>query len=467
MIKEYKTVTGVKGPLIFVDNVSGVSYDELVKVRVGDDVRTGRVLEIDGKKAVVQVFEGTAGIGTRDTRVRFLGSSLKIPVNTDMLGHIFDGAGRPKEKSVRISSSKKYDVNGSPINPLRRSYPSDFIQTGISSLDVMNTLVRGQKLPIFSGSGLSHNILAAQIARQAKVNNKDESFAVVFAAMGITNEEALFFKRELMEKTNNPNVVMFVNTASDPTIEQILTPRIALTVAEYLAFEKNMHVLTILTDMTNYCNALSQVSAARSEIPGRRGFPGYMYTDLSQIYERAGRIKGKKGSITQVPIVSMPDDDITHPIPDLTGYITEGQFVFSRDLDHKHIYPPVDPLPSLSRLMKHGIGEGKTRVDHRQVADQLYASYSRGREVRDLVAVVGEESIEDTDKIFLEFADRFEQEFLLQKTTDDVAVEQSLTKAWKLLSMIPRSELKRLDDKTITAFMPDTPADKSVDNVNE
>ncbi|MGM5481663.1 MAG: V-type ATP synthase subunit B [Nanobdellota archaeon] len=450
MIKEYKSVTGVKGPLIIVENVHDVAYDEIVRIRLADnEVRTGRVLEIDKGKAVVQVFEGTERIGTDKTRVRFLGESLRIGVSEKMLGNVFDGAGRPKEKGLKFSSEKKYDVNGSPINPIRRSYPEDFIQTGVASLDVMNTLVRGQKLPIFSGSGLSHNKLAAQIARQASVKNKNEKFAVVFAAMGITNEEALFFKNELMGSGAASNVIMFVNTASDPTIEQILTPRLALTVAEYLAFEKDMHVLAILTDMTNYCNALSQISAARSEIPGRRGFPGYMYTDLSSIYERAGRIQGRNGSITQLPIVSMPDDDITHPIPDLTGYITEGQFVFSRDLSHKNIYPPVDPLPSLSRLMKHGIGKGKTREDHRQVSDQLYAAYARGREVRDLVAVVGEESIEDTDKAYLDFAESFENKFLNQESTDNFTIEESLGKAWEILSKLPRTELKRIDDKFI------------------
>ncbi|MFP4195917.1 MAG: V-type ATP synthase subunit B [Candidatus Woesearchaeota archaeon] len=453
MIKEYKSVTGVKGPLIIVENVTDVAYDEIVRIRLqSGELRTGRVLEIDKGKAVVQVFEGTDGVGTEQTRVRFLGDSLKISVSEKMLGKVFDGAGRPKDNHVKITSDRKLDVNGSAINPIRRSYPTDFIQTGVASLDVMNTLVRGQKLPIFSGSGLSHNKLAAQIARQARVKNKNEKFAVVFAAMGITNEEALFFKNELMGSGSASNVAMFVNTASDPTIEQILTPRLALTLAEYLAFEKGMHVLAILTDMTNYCNALSQISAARSEIPGRRGFPGYMYTDLSTIYERAGRIQGRDGSITQLPIVSMPDDDITHPIPDLTGYITEGQFVFSRDLAHKNIYPPVDPLPSLSRLMKHGIGESKTREDHRQVSDQLYAAYSKGREIRDLVAVVGEESIEDIDKTYLGFAQEFENEFLNQSSTDNFTIEKSLSKAWQVLSKLPSSELKRLDDKFLAKY---------------
>ncbi|MFW5865634.1 MAG: V-type ATP synthase subunit B [Nanoarchaeota archaeon] len=457
MIKEYKSIIGIKGPLVIVNAVTDVSYDELVSIRLQTgEKRTGRVLEIDGDKAIVQVFEGTEQLGQSSAKIRFLGRSMTLGVSEQMLGKIFDGAGHPKDASFCITPDKTYDVNGNPINPLRRSFPTDFIQTGVASLDVMNTLVRGQKLPIFSGSGLSHNKLATQIARQAKVKKKGEKFAVVFAAMGITNEEALYFQNELMESGSASNVVMFLNTASDPTIEQILTPRLALTVAEYLAFEKGTHVLAILTDMTNYCNALSQISAARSEIPGRRGFPGYMYTDLSSIYERAGRIKDRAGSITQLPIISMPDDDITHPIPDLTGYITEGQFVFSRDLAFKNVYPPVDPLPSLSRLMKNGIGKDNTREDHRQVSDQLYLAYSKGREVRDLVAVVGKESIDDIDKQYLDFATHFEEEFLTQSEHDNFTIEQSLSKAWKLLSGLPQNELKRISDEFIEKYHPGT-----------
>lgn len=456
MIKEYTSITKIKGPLLAVKGVTDASYDELVRIRTGDgSQRMGKVLEMKDDLAIVQVFEGTEGLGMADTKVRFLGETLHIPVDESMIGRVFDGLGRPLDGKRPLATKQKRDVNGLPINPIRRSYPEDFIQTGISSLDIMNTLVRGQKLPIFSGSGLSHNTMAVQIAQQAKVRKKGERFAVVFAAMGITQEEALYFKEELT-RDEDSNVVMFINTASDPTIEQLMTPRLALTTAEYLAFEKGLHVLAILTDMTNYCNALSQVSAARSEIPGRRGFPGYMYTDLSQIYERAGRLKEKEGSITQLPIVTMPDDDITHPIPDLTGYITEGQFVLSRDLFHKNIYPPVDPLPSLSRLMKKGIGKGKTREDHKDVSDQLYSAYARGREVRDLVEVVGEESIDDEDKRYLNFADHFEQEFLNQKPTEQRSITQSLELAWKILSSLPKEQLKRIDDEYIKTYYPST-----------
>ena len=453
MIKEYQTVTTVKGPLIVVENITDVGYNELVKIKTpAGEIKTGQVLEIGETYSIVQIFEGTSGLDTNKTSVRFLGESVKFGVSEKILGRTFSGSGKPIDNLGILKAKKRLDINGLPINPIRRSYPDEFIQTGISSIDMMNTLVRGQKLPIFSGAGMPHNKLAVQIAKQASVKNSKNDFAIVFAAMGITHEESLFFQKEI-SSSKNKNVVMFLNEASDPTIEQFITPRLALTTAEYLAFEKDMHVLVILTDMTNYCNALSEISAARNEIPGRRGYPGYMYTDLSSIYERAGRIQGKNGSITQIPIVTMPDDDITHPIPDLTGYITEGQFVFSRNLHNNGIYPPVDVLPSLSRLMKKGIGKGKTREDHKEVSDQLYAAYSRGREVRDLIAVVGEESIDDVDKLYLKFANDFENTFLKQSFSTNNDILTSLMKAWDLLSILPRTEIKRIQDVYIDKYM--------------
>ncbi len=450
MLKEYTSVTEITGPLMIVENVKDVAYGELVQVTTpSGEKRLGQVLEITEDKAVIQLFEGTSGIDTKDTKVRFIGETMKLGVSEEMLGRVFNGVGKPIDSLPDIIPEKRLDVNGSAINPYKRMHPAEFIQTGISTIDVNNTLVRGQKLPIFSGSGLPHNQLAAQIARQAVVRGEKEKFAVVFAAMGITNEEALFFRQEFERTGSLGNVIMFLNLANDPAIERIITPRIALTAAEYLAYDKDMHVLIILTDMSNYCEALREISAARSEVPGRRGYPGYMYTDLATVYERAGRIKGRKGSLTQMPILTMPDDDITHPIADLTGYITEGQFVLSRDIHRKAIYPPVDVLPSLSRLMKNGIGEGKTRADHANVSDQLYATYAHGRELRDLVAVIGKESLSELDNKYLEFADKFEFLFVKQDYEENRAIEESLAIAWQLLSTLPKSDLKRIKKEFI------------------
>ncbi|MFT4343130.1 MAG: V-type ATP synthase subunit B [Candidatus Woesearchaeota archaeon] len=453
MIKEYTSVTNVIGPLVVVEGVSNVAYGEIVTIRTANnEQRMGQVLEIGEGRAIVQVFQGTTGIDTRNTRVRFTAETMKINVSPDMLGRVFSGVGKPLDGQPDVIQEARLDVNGNPLNPSSREYPSEFIQTGISAIDVMNTLVRGQKLPIFSGSGLPHNKLASQIAKQARVLGKDEQFAVVFAAMGITFEEAQFFRSEFEKTGAMNNVVMFLNLADDPAIERIITPRMALTTAEYLAYEKDMHILVILTDMTNYCEALREISAARSEVPGRRGYPGYMYTDLAALYERAGKVKGKTGTLTQMPIISMPDDDITHPIPDLTGYITEGQFVLSRDLHRGGIYAPVDVLPSLSRLMKKGIGEGKTRNDHDDVSNQLYAAYARGRELRDLVAVIGKESLAEVDRKFLDFAEEYEQTFVNQPYTEDRAVTESLDKAWELLRKLPRSELKRISVEILDEY---------------
>ncbi len=450
MLKEYTSVSEVSGPLMIVENVKEVAYAELVQVTTpSGEKRLGQVLEVREDKVIVQLFEGTSGIDTKNTKVRFIGETMKLGVSEEMLGRVFNGVGKPIDGLPEIIPDKRMDVNGNAINPYKRTHPAEFIQTGVSTIDMNNTLVRGQKLPIFSGSGLPHNQLAAQIARQAVVRGKEEKFAVVFAAMGITNEEALFFRQEFERTGSLGNVIMFLNLANDPAIERIITPRIALTSAEYLAYDKDMHVLIILTDMTNYCEALREISAARNEVPGRRGYPGYMYTDLATIYERAGRIKGRKGSLTQMPILTMPDDDITHPIADLTGYITEGQFVLSRDLHRKGIYPCVDILPSLSRLMKNGIGEGKTREDHANVSDQLYSAYAQGRELRDLVAVVGKESLSELDNKYLEFADKFEKLFVKQGYEENRAIEESLAIAWELLSELPKAELKRIKKEFI------------------
>ena len=454
-IREYTSVGEVSGPLIVVQGVEGAAYGEVVEIETpSGDKRKGQVLEARGDAAVVQVFEGTSGLDTSGTKVRFTGETMKIPVSVEMLGRFFDGLGRPIDKGPEIISESRYDVNGAPMNPYRREYPNEFIQTGISTIDCMNTLVRGQKLPIFSGSGLPHNELAAQIARQAKVLGKEEQFAVIFAAMGITYEESNFFMKDFERTGAMERIVAFMNLADDPAIERLITPKMALTTAEYLAFEEDMHVLVILTDMTNYCEALREISASREEVPGRRGYPGYMYTDLAMSYERAGRISGKKGSITQMQILSMPDDDITHPIPDLTGYITEGQFVLSRELHRKGIYPPVDVLPSLSRLMNQGIGAGKTRDDHSGVSNQLYSAYAEGRDMRDLVAVVGEEALTDRDKKYLEFSDRFEREFVTQDRDENRSIEETLDLGWDLLSMLPERELKRIDDDIIEKYHP-------------
>ncbi|RLF31719.1 MAG: V-type ATP synthase subunit B, partial [Thermoplasmata archaeon] len=416
--------------------------------------RTGQVLEAFMDKAIVQVFEGTKGLETDKTSVRFIGETMKLGVSKDMLGRVFDGTGNPIDDAPPIIPEERRDINGNPINPFSREYPREFIQTGISTIDGLNTLVRGQKLPIFSGAGLPHNEMAAQIARQAKVLGREEKFAVVFCAMGITAEEANLFIRDFENTGALERTVMFLNLADDPTIERVILPRMALTCAEYLAFDLDMQVLVILTDMTNYAEALREIAAAREEVPGRRGYPGYMYTDLATIYERAGRIKGKKGSITQIPILTMPDDDITHPIPDLTGYITEGQIVLNRGLHKKGIYPPVAVLPCLSRLMDRGIGAGRTREDHADVANQLYAAYAEGNDLRDLVAIVGEEALSERDKSYLKFADEFEKRFVSQESTEDRTIQQTLDIGWELLSLLPTSELKKIDEKHIKKYLP-------------
>ncbi len=454
-IKEYTSIIEVAGPLMIVDNVSDVRYGEVVEIETADgEIRTGQVLDAMETKAVVQVFEGTSDLDTKNTKARFLGETMKIPVSVGMLGRIFDGAGRPRDDKGEILPEDRRDINGYPMNPTAREFPREFIQTGVSAIDGMNTLVRGQKLPIFSGAGLPHNELAAQIARQAKVLGKEEEFAVVFAAMGITAGEASFFRRDFERTGALERIVSFINLADDPTIERIITPRIALTTAEFLAFDKGMNVLVILTDLTNYCEALREISSAREEVPGRRGYPGYLYTDLAMSYERAGRIQGKKGSITQIPILTMPGDDITHPIPDLTGYITEGQIVITRQLHRKGIYPSIDVLPCLSRLMNQGIGKGKTREEHRDVANQMYAAYAEGRDLRDLVAVVGEEALTERDKKFLEFAERFESEFINQGADEDRSIEDTLDLGWDLLSILPDRELKRIKPEFIEKYHP-------------
>ncbi|MEM4554876.1 MAG: V-type ATP synthase subunit B [Candidatus Anstonellaceae archaeon] len=455
-MKEYKTITQIAGPLVFVEGVNDVAYGEIVEIKLpSGEIRKGQVLDSAKGVAVIQVFGSTAGINTTDTSVKFLGETMKLGVSIEMLGRVFNGLGEPKDKGPAIIPEKRLDINGAPINPYARDEPRDFIQTGISTIDGMNTLVRGQKLPIFSGSGLPHNALAVQIARQAKVvstKEKGEQFAVVFAAIGITNEEALFFMRDFERTGALERAVLFLNLADDPSVERLITPRLALTTAEFLAYEKDMHVLVIITDMTNYCEALREIAAAREEVPGRRGYPGYMYTDLSTIYERAGRIKGRKGTVTQLSILTMPGDDITHPIADLTGYITEGQIVLSRDLHRKNIYPPVDVLPCLSRLMNLGIGKDRTREDHRGVADQLYAAYATGRDLRSLAAVVGEEALSATDKLYLKFADVFEERFIKQGPNEERSIEQTLELGWELLSMFPESELKRVKKEFIEKY---------------
>jgi V/A-type H+-transporting ATPase subunit B len=442
---EYRTLYYVTGPLIFVNNVHGVAYSEMVDIKLPDgSMRTGQVLEVSGDIAVIQVFEGTRGIDIDRTTVSFREEVAMIDVSPELLGRVLNGTGKPIDGGAEIMPEARLDVNGSPINPFMRDKPADFIETGISAIDGLNTLVRGQKLPIFSGSGLPANELAAQIIRQARVKSGEE-FAIVFAAMGITHREASYFMSQFEATGALERVVFFMNLADDPTVERLLTPKVALTVAEYLAFEKDLQVLVVLSDMTNYCEALREVSTAREEVPGRRGYPGYMYTDLASNYERAGRIKGHKGSVTQLPILSMPDDDITHPIPDLTGYITEGQIVLSRHLHRRGVFPPIDVLPCLSRLMNLGIGEGKTREDHRAVANQLYASYAQGRDLRRLVAIVGEEALSDTDRRYLRFADDFEKRIVGQGEVGRT-IEETLDLAWELMSGLPMGELKRVRD---------------------
>lgn len=453
MPKEYRTIQEVAGPLMLVQGVENVAFDELAEIELASgEKRRCRVLEIDGGNALVQLFESSAGINLASSKVRFLGRSMELGVSEDMLSRVFDGLGRPIDNGPDILPEKRLDINGLPMNPAARNYPQEFIQTGVSAIDGLNTLVRGQKLPIFSASGLPHAELAAQIARQAKVRGTSEPFAVVFAAMGITFEEANFFTESFRETGAIDRTVMFVNLANDPAVERISTPRMALTAAEYLAFEKDMHVLVILTDITNYADSLREVSAARKEVPGRRGYPGYMYTDLASLYERAGRKKGKAGSITMIPILTMPEDDKTHPIPDLTGYITEGQIILSRDLYRQSIQPPIDVLPSLSRLKDKGIGEGKTRKDHANTMNQIFAAYARGKEAKELMVVLGEAALTDIDKLYAKFSDAFEKEYVSQGYHTNRDIEETLNLGWKLLSILPRTELKRIKDELLDEY---------------
>jgi V/A-type H+-transporting ATPase subunit B len=453
-MKEYRTISKIAGPLVFVEKTEPVAYQELVNIVLYDGtIKRGQVLDTSDELVVVQVFETTTGIG-RDSGVRFTGETIKMPVGKEMLGRILSGGGKPIDGGPEIVPEKRLDITGAAINPYARGMPADFIQTGISTIDGTNTLVRGQKLPIFSGAGLPHNKVALQIARQAKVPGSTESFAVVFAAMGITKEEANYFMQDFERTGALERAVVFLNLADDPAVERIITPRLALTTAEYLAFELGMHVLVILTDMTNYCEALRQIGAAREEVPGRRGYPGYMYTDLACIYERAGMIKGLKGSVTQIPILTMPGDDITHPIPDLTGYITEGQIVVNRELHRKGIYPPINVLPSLSRLMNLGIGKGHTREDHKKVSDQMYAGYAEGNDLRGLVAIVGKDALSERDRLLLEFADIFENRFVRQGYDEDRTIEDTLSLGWDLLSTLPVEQLTRIDRELINKYHP-------------
>ncbi len=453
MQKEYKTLKSIAGPLILVEGVEGIKYEELVEMTIASgEKRMGKVLEVHRDTALVQMFESTRGVATEGTKAKFLGKPLEIGVSPDMLGRIFSGSGKPIDDGPEIIPEKKLNINGSPINPYSRDFPNDFYQTGISTIDCLNTLVRGQKLPIFSGAGLPHSQVAAQIARQCKVVGEESNTAVIFAAMGVTFEEAEYFTNEFKKTGAINRSVLFINTAADPVVERIATPRLALTAAEYLAFEKDMHVLVILTDLTNYCEALREVSAARKEVPGRRGYPGYLYTDLATIYERAGRIKGKKGSITQIPILTMPEDDITHPIPDLTGYITEGQIVLSRELHREGIYPPINVLPSLSRLSP--TARKVTREDHEGVFGQMYASFARGLEVRDLAVILGESALSDIDLKYLKFAKDFEERFITQGEYDDRTIEETLDLSWDLMTILPKTELKRVKDEHIEKYLP-------------
>ena len=455
MLKEYHTIKEVVGPLILVEGVSGVTYNELVEIHQSNgEVRSGKVLEVDGDKAMVQLFESSNGLRISDSTARFLGRGIELSVSMDMLGRVFDGLGRPIDNGPEILPEERRDINGLPMNPAARAYPAEFIQTGVSTIDGLNTLVRGQKLPIFSGSGLPHAALAAQIARQAKVLGDNETFAVVFAAVGITFEESEYFINDFRRTGAIERTVVFSNLANDPAVERIATPRMALTAAEYLAFEKDMQVLVIITDITNYAEALREVSAAKKEVPGRRGYPGYLYTDLATMYERAGRRQGKKGSITMIPILTMPEDDKTHPIPDLTGYITEGQIILSRELHRKGIVPPVDVLPSLSRLKDKGIGVGKTREDHSGTMNQLFAAYSRGKDAKELMTILGEAALSDDDKLFAKFADEFEKVYVSQGNNTNRSIEETLNIGWELLSILPRRELKRIKPEMIDKYMP-------------
>ena len=455
MIKEYRTIQEVAGPLMLVQGVDKVTYNELAEIELpSGEVRRCKVLEVDGSNALVQLFESSAGINLAQSKVRFLGHGIELGVSPDMLGRVFDGMGHPKDGGPEILAEQYLDINGTPMNPAARDYPSEFIQTGVSAIDGLNTLVRGQKLPIFSGSGLPHAQLAAQIARQAQVPGSDAKFAVVFAAIGITFEEADFFVSDFKRTGAIDRTVLFLNLANDPAIERIATPRMALTAAEYLAFEQGMHVLVILTDITNYAEALREVSAARKEVPGRRGYPGYLYTDLATMYERAGKLLDKEGSITMVPILSMPEDDKTHPIPDLTGYITEGQIILSRELYRKDITPPIDVLPSLSRLKDKGIGKGKTREDHAGTMNQLFAAYARGKDAKELMTILGEAALTDTDKLYAQFADAFEREYVSQGYDKNRTIEETLDLGWKLLSILPKTELKRIKPEFIDKYLP-------------
>ena len=459
MVKEYRTIEEVAGPLMLLRKVDGVKYDELGEIELPDgEKRRCRVLEINGSNVLVQLFESSAGLNLANSKVRFSGHGIELPVSKDMLGRVFSGMGEPIDGGPSVIPDKSLDINGTPINPAARNYPSEFIQTGISTIDGLNTLVRGQKLPIFSGSGLPHANLAAQIARQAKVRSEGEKtkFAVVFAAVGITFEEADFFISDFKKAGAIDRTVMFVNLASDPAIERISAPRMALTAAEYLAFECDMHVLVIITDITNYAEALREVSAARKEVPGRRGYPGYLYTDLATMYERAGRKKGSAGSITMIPILTMPEDDKTHPIPDLTGYITEGQIILSREMYRKGYLPPVDVLPSLSRLKDKGIGEGKTREDHANTMNQLFSSYARGREAKELMVVLGEAALTPTDRLYAKFSDEFEKRYINQGFYEDRTIEQTLDLGWELLKILPRSEMKRIKPAILDKYWPES-----------
>ena len=453
MLKEYKTIYEVAGPLMLVKNVEGVKYDELGEIELSNgEIRRCKVLEVEGSTAVVQLFENAAGINVTSSKVKFLGKSLDLPVSLDMLGRVFDGVGRPADGGPNIIPEKRMDVNGLPMNPAARDYPSEFIQTGISAIDGLNTLVRGQKLPVFSGSGLPHAQLGAQIARQAKVLGGESNFAVVFAAVGITFEEAEYFISDFRRTGAIDRTVLFTNLANDPAVERISTPRMALTAAEYLAFDKGMHVLVIITDITNYAEALREVSAARKEVPGRRGYPGYLYTDLATIYERAGRQRGKAGSITMIPILTMPEDDKTHPIPDLTGYITEGQIILSRELYRKGVLPPIDVLPSLSRLKDKGIGKGKTRADHANTMNQIFAAYARGKEAKELAVILGDSALSDVDKLYAAFAEEFEKRYVSQGSDDDRHIEETLSIGWELLRILPRAELRRIKEEFLDKY---------------
>ena len=450
---QYSNIAEIKGPLVVVDGVENAAFDELVEIETNEgEKRLGKVLEVGNGKAIVQVFEGTTGLSVSGTNAKFVGKVMEMPVSEQVLGRVFDGLGRPKDGLPDLVAESFLDINGAPMNPAEREYPQDFIQTGVSVIDGMLTLVRGQKLPIFSGSGMSHNILAAQIARQASVVGTNDEFAVVFAAIGVQYSEAEYFRRSLEESGALKRSVLFLNLADDPAIERIITPRVALTVAEYLAYDLGMHVLVILTDMTNYAEALREISAAREEVPGRKGYPGYLYTDLSTIYERAGRLKGKKGSVTQMPILSMPSDDITHPIPDLTGYITEGQIVLGRDLFRQGVYPPVNILMSLSRIMKDGIGEGKTRADHQEVSNQNYDAYSRSQEVRALAGIVGKAGLTSVDLNYMNFGDEFENKFLTQAIDENRTIEETLALQWSTISNLPKNELTKVKDKFIEQY---------------